>query len=253
MSITLKACRVTILVKAFPQYSTKYEETVCCAGITEHGEFKRLYPIRYRNLAKDAAFNRWDWVNFKYETPLRDRRKESCHVMEDKIKIVGKMPKKDRSIFLNRYVSESVRSASDKGMSLALIRPKNPKFIIKKRKSSELEEEKEKYERAVKQKSLLDKDLEAIVPVRYKFMFKFEDEAEQHTYTAGDWETSAMFNREEKRKGADKAIEWMKRVFDEEYPQKGMLFCVGNVARRPHTWTLLGVIRADHPNQGTLF
>jgi hypothetical protein len=29
--------RVRILVKAFPQPSTKHEETVCCAGVTEDG------------------------------------------------------------------------------------------------------------------------------------------------------------------------------------------------------------------------
>lgn len=239
-------------MKAFPQYSTKYEETVCCAGITEHGEFKRLYPIRYRKLAKDAAFNRWDWVDFKYYAPLRDRRPESCHVLEDQIKIDGKMPKRDRSMFLNRYVSDSVDAAANKGMSLALIRPKNPKFIIKEKKASDLEKEMQKYREAVKQKSLLEKDLKAIVPVRYRFKFKFHDGSGSHTYTAGDWETSAMFNNEEKRNGAEKAIERMERVFNEEYPQKGMLFCVGNVARRPHTWTLLGIIRADHPNQGLL-
>ncbi len=27
--------RIRILVKAFPQPSTKHEETVCCAGVTE--------------------------------------------------------------------------------------------------------------------------------------------------------------------------------------------------------------------------
>ena len=30
--------RVRILVKAFPQPSTKHEETVCCAGVTEDGQ-----------------------------------------------------------------------------------------------------------------------------------------------------------------------------------------------------------------------
>lgn len=250
---TPKTCRAIILVKAFPQYSTRYGETVCCAGITKDGEFKRLYPIRYRFLGKNAAFNRWDWVNFEYQEPPKDRRLESCHVLDDNIKIEGTMPKKDRSIFVNRYVSKSVRSAAENGMSLALIRPKNSKFTIRDKNISDLEEEKEKYQKAVRQKSLLHKDLKAIVPVPYEFTFKFQDEAGRHTYKAGDWETSAMFNREAKRKGTDKALEWMSRVFNKEYPQKGMLFCVGTIAQYPKTWILLGVIRADHPSQGTLF
>jgi len=43
--------RIRILVKAFPQPSTKHEETVCCAGVTEDGlELLRLYPIRNRQI-----------------------------------------------------------------------------------------------------------------------------------------------------------------------------------------------------------
>lgn len=30
---------ICILVKAYPQPSQKYEETVCCAGVTEDGRF----------------------------------------------------------------------------------------------------------------------------------------------------------------------------------------------------------------------
>ena len=68
MSEMLKTCRVIILVKAFPQPSVNHIETVCCAGITESGEFKRLFPIWYRNLGKDSAFNRWDsgWCTAVY-------------------------------------------------------------------------------------------------------------------------------------------------------------------------------------------
>ena len=49
--------RIRILVKALPQPSTKHEETVCCAGVTEDGrELLRLYPIRYRRLPKGDQY-----------------------------------------------------------------------------------------------------------------------------------------------------------------------------------------------------
>ena len=254
MSETLKTCRVTILVKAFPQPSVKHVETVCCAGITERGELKRLFPIRYRNLGKDSAFNRWDWVSFEYRKPTSDPRWESCHVMEDRIKIDGHLSSRHRSMFLNRYVSDSVQSAIENGQSLALIRPKKPKFVVKKKKTSDLEKEKEKYMMTVNQKSLLDKDLKAIQPVPYEFRFKFYDESSRHDYKAGDWETSAMFNRAVKREGSDEmALEWMNRIFNKEYPEKGMLFCVGNIARYPKTWQLLGVLRVNDVDQDEFF
>ena len=254
MSEMLKTCRVIILVKAFPQPSVNHIETVCCAGITESGEFKRLFPIRYRNLGKDSAFNRWDWVSFEYRKPTRDPRRESCRVIEERIKIDGHLSERSRSVFLNRYVSQSVESAAKSGKSLALIRPIEPTFVIKEKKISDLEKEKEKYTMAVRQMSLLDKDLKAIQPVPYEFRFKFQDKSGSHDYKAGDWETSAMFNRAAKREGSDeKALEWMSRIFNKDYPEKGMLFCVGNIARYPKTWQLLGVLRVNDADQDELF
>lgn len=254
MSETLKTCRVIILVKAFPQPSVAHGETVCCAGITESGEFKRLFPIRYRNLGKDSAFNRWDWVSFEYQKPPRDSRRESCRVIEERIRIDGCLSERNRSMFLNRYVSTSVHSAAESGKSLALIRPRETKFIIKEKKIADLKKEEEKYKNAVKQMSLLDKDLKAIKPVPYEFRFEFHDGSGPHDYKANDWETSAMFNRAAKREGSDeKALEWMERIFNKDYPEKSMLFCVGNIAKYPKTWQLLGVLRVDDVDQDELF
>lgn len=254
MSEMLKTCRVIILVKAFPQPSVSHGETVCCAGITERGEFRRMFPIRYRNLDRNAAFRRWDWVSFGYRKPTSDPRLESCRVMEDHIKIDGHLSVRHRSIFLNRYVSESVRSAAEDGKSLALIRPRKVKFLIKEKKIVDLRKEEEKYKNAVKQMSLLDKDLKAIKPVPYEFRFKFHDGSGPHEYKANDWETSAMFNRAAKREGSEeKALAWMDRIFNKDYPEKGMLFCVGNIAKYPKTWQLLGVLRVNDVDQAALF
>lgn len=87
MSATPRDCRVTILVKALPQRSPTHGETVCCAGVTAQGEFKRLYPVRFRHLKEGSSFSRWDNVDFKYVAPTRDSRRESCRVFEDTISI----------------------------------------------------------------------------------------------------------------------------------------------------------------------
>ncbi len=42
--------RVCVLVKAYPQPSQKYEETVCVAAVTEDHRLLRLYPVRFRHL-----------------------------------------------------------------------------------------------------------------------------------------------------------------------------------------------------------
>jgi hypothetical protein len=70
----------------------------------------------------------------------------------------------------------------------------------------------------------------------------------------GDWEAHAMFFNGRRREGSDQAaLDWMSKTFNEEYPRKGMLFCVGNMAKRHHTWQLLGVLRVDDTGQTSLF
>ena len=61
-----------------------------------------------------------------------------------------------------------------------------------------------------------------------------------------------MFWRESRRTSQTKALEWMDRVFNEGYPKQGMAFAIGNQAKRPQAWQLLGVIRLDELNQGAL-
>lgn len=100
MSVTPQSCRVSILVKALPQRSATHGETVCCAGVTADGQFKRLFPVRFRHLSDDSSFGRWDWVEFKYQLPTSDKRAESCHVWENSIRKEGQMPERDRAPFL---------------------------------------------------------------------------------------------------------------------------------------------------------
>ena len=86
--VVAKQEQALILVKAFPQPSQKYEETVCCAGVNAQGEFVRLYPIRYRHLPPEKRFERWDVLEYEATRPTDDWRPESRHVNEDSIRIV---------------------------------------------------------------------------------------------------------------------------------------------------------------------
>jgi len=107
---------------------------------------------------------------------------------------------------------------------------------------------------AARQGSFFDDELKALEPSPYEFRFKFEDDAGAHDYANGDWEAHAMFFRESRRTGSDQAaLEWMSRKFNEEYRERGMLFCLGNMAKRPQTWQLLGVLRVDDTGQQALF
>ncbi len=249
MSISPISSRVIILVKALPQPSKTYGETVCCAGMTAEGNWKRLFPVRYRHLQGEQSFKRWDWVNFNYRPPTKDLRKESCHVYEDSIQIDGEFAKGGRAAFFSRLIEKSAKHAFENGKSLALIRPRKTRFSYKKKSLADIEEEKQGYKLAAQQDSFFDEKQTDLEPSPYEFRFSFEDDSGPHTYQDGDWETHAMFYNQRRRSNEQEALRWMEQTFNEDYPKRGMVFAIGNMAKRPQTWQLLGVIRLDESKQ----
>lgn len=244
----LQSARVTILVKALPQPSKTYGETVCCAGVTTEGKWLRLFPVRFRHL-KEASFSRWDWVRFQYERPKADRRHESCHVYEETIKKDGQLLGRERSALLEPLLVSSAQDAHEQGHSLALVRPRNTRFIYRAKKPADIEADREAYRRAARQTSFFDEELAALDPSPFEFKFRFDDAAGSHEYQNGDWEAHAMFWRERQRTSEAEALRWMDGIFNDEYPRRGMVFALGNMAKRPQTWQLLGVLRLDEANQ----
>ena len=252
MPSTPQVGRVVIIVKALPRPSKLYGETVCCAGITSDRQWKRLFPIRFRQLKGESSFSRWQWVKFTYGRPKADVRLESCHVHEESISVDGTLSRGERGRLINPMILGSAADAQALGHSLAFIRPRNTKFFYKRKSASEIQTEREAFRAAASQTAMFDKELAEVEPSPFRFRFKFDDEAGQHNFENGDWEAHAMFWRERNRTSEEAALKWMDAKFNEEYPARGMVFAIGNLAKRPHTWQLLGVVRVDEIDQGEL-
>ncbi|MFD2844777.1 hypothetical protein [Paracoccus cavernae] len=222
--------------------------------MTAYGEFKRLFPVRFRHLKGESAFKRWDWVKFSYRVPTSDRRAESCHVAEESILIDGDLPRGERSKFLDPLISGSAKQAAAKGKSLALLRPRSTEFYYRRKSEKTLESERNAYKKAVSQGSFLDDPLEAIEPTPYHFKFRFIDDDGRHDYTNADWELHAWFFRLQRELGNDQAaLDMISQKMNGDYPRNGMMFAIGNIAKRPQVWQLLGVLRVDHQSQSSLF
>ena len=218
-------------MKALPQPSKKHGETVCCAGVTVHGEWKRPFPIRFRHLQGNHSFSRWHWVNFRYTKPTHDSRVERCRIHEESLAVKGTLPKSERATFLESLVLPSISAAVERGQSLALIRPKNPRFIYRTKSPAKIAGERETLTRAASQTSLFDQDLAALDPSPFEFRFIFEDDS-RHNFQNGDWEAHALFYNGKKRGMSDQEVlDRMDNVFNVTYPQRGMLFAVGNQAK----------------------
>ena len=83
-----------VLVKATPQPSTKYGDTVCVAGaLLGQGPARwiRLYPIPFRYLESAAKFRKYQTVKVELRPTSGDYRPESAKVNLEQI-VGGPLP-----------------------------------------------------------------------------------------------------------------------------------------------------------------
>ena len=89
--------KVLITVKAYPNPSRKYSETVCVAGIdVDNRQWVRLYPIPFRDLDKDKRFKKYSIIQAKVVKARDDMRLESYKVNIYSIKILDYFDTKDK-------------------------------------------------------------------------------------------------------------------------------------------------------------
>jgi hypothetical protein len=245
--------KVLVLVKALPHVGERHGETVCCAGVTLDGEWRRQYPIHFRRL-RDSQFRRWQWIDYDWIAPgADDKRRESRRVQEDTIVVGEMMSEKERAQFLAPIITGSTAEAASKGMSLTLVRPTKSKFRWRPKTVDQLADERRAYESAARQSSFFDKELRALDPCPYAFHFDWTDaDGMTHKATCDDWETAATYYRREKTMGSRAALADMEKTFGEEYPARGMAFAMGTHSRRPEQWLLVGVLRLDPVHQTSL-
>ncbi|MBP3524124.1 MAG: hypothetical protein J6M56_11215 [Clostridia bacterium] len=132
--MTSEKKRVLITVKTYPHPSKKMKETVCTAGITDDGQWIRLYPIPYRYLAEPTSFHIFDWIDVMAtkRPPQKDRRPESYAVDCSSIRKVRYLDSKkdalERYEYIRKKEKDSLETVLDEhekmGTSLSAIRPK---------------------------------------------------------------------------------------------------------------------------------
>lgn len=247
--------RVTILVKALPQPSKKHSETVCCAGISASGEWKRLFPVRFRHLGPNAGFTRWDIVEYEFERPRTDNRTESCRVFEDSITPVDRVTSAQKKANLvNPLIVASELEAAEKGASLAVIRPEDPELVWKSRTAAEIDRIRAAFEDQAKQASMFDKVLDTLEPCPYEIKMRFRDgDGKKREKLCGDWETSAAFFKLRNKYSEEAALRHLQDTYCRKYVEAGLVFALGDMASRPKTWQLLGMFPVQQTPQMDFF
>lgn len=78
--------RVLITVRTYPNPAWKGIEVSCTAGVTDDGQWIRLFPVPYRYLDKESKFRKYDWIEAEV-TKHSDSRPESYRLNYDSIQM----------------------------------------------------------------------------------------------------------------------------------------------------------------------
>jgi len=258
--------RARILVKAYPQPSRTYEETVCVAAISEDGrEMLRLFPIRYRNLPKDRQFDRFDLIEFDTELPRDDFRPESRHVVEDSIRIVGYgdgVSDAAKVRLWKPFIVPTLRELHEQNKatkrSFGIVRPDpgSVKFFVKATKDV-ADDDRAMNQVAYQQVSLFEAPLAKLPTPEYAFGYKFTSGGHAHEHLIHDWEVQAAYIKYQRRYG-DGALDMLKQMYGERIPTHNLHFILGTMKAHPQTFIIIGLLRSpvspdDLDKQPSLF
>ena len=235
-----------MLVKALPQPSKTYGETVCCAGIDLYGNWLRLYPVSFRTLEQSKKFGRWDHIKFNWRLPNDDKRLESRRVDQQSIEIVGQLRKSERGRFLGKAIVTSLNRQREAGKRFALLKPEIIAFKIERKDSAEINDEKQMFDAIRAQDDLFARQVtNNYNPCPYNFKYRYRTDDGIREGTCQDWEVEATYHNWSRDYGEERALQDIERVFGKEYPAKGVLLAMGTHSLHQDTWLINGVVRQD--------
>lgn len=228
--------RLLVLAKASPIVSRSYEHLVCVAGITDKGEWRRVYPIPWKVFwkTKGSPFKKKSWIEYELagEDPS-DHRQESRKIIPETIRFIEDVPFSEIKANLDERVTslEELTSINHKEVSLGVIKPRILDFMWG--KASHYEEMLEKQKQQTLDKTSAVK---IEIPEReFRYAFKCSESCDtEHNMLCEDWEVSELFRNCKANMGKpgyenmeavcqkvkEKMLDWMKT-------RKELYFVVG--------------------------
>lgn len=248
-----------ILIKAQPHRSSKYFETVCCAGVGRDQTWRRQYPVPFRILSDSQKFKRWNWIRYKFTRSKEDLRAESQKVIPESLQVIGEIKKNERASFLDPLVRASFSEADSKRESLTLIRPRSLALQAIPKTPQEIALEAVKHGELANQLSMFDATAKPLTPCPMRFVAKWRDQdGKDRTHECDDWETAAAFSRFEREYGRTEGLQALRRKYEDEYMRAGLVLAFSTHKRRnaefgtQNQWLLVGMIRLDKVAQPSL-
>ena len=215
--------KILILVKTYPTFSKKYFELVCTAGINEKGEWRRIYPVPFRELSDLEQYKKYQWVEMDIERNKSDPRPESYKLRAGAaIKISGEPIKTSNNWSLRKGALENtpfytrldeIIESANKENKLSLCQFKPSKIIGLKVEAAERQWS-ENIQNQIKAENAqgvlfedMQREIKLVKKVPYKFSYRFADDVgKESTLMIEDWEINALYWRCLKESQGDERV-----------------------------------------------
>jgi hypothetical protein len=251
--------QVLVTVKAYPQPSRSFGETVCVAGVRTDGEaptWIRLYPVAYRDLAFTDRFRKYEFINLRAFRSASDQRPESYKPNIPSARL-GEFVGAERNWARRWEYLESLAGAitacelyarqdDPKAPSLGLIKPRlvdrldiepNDEFTADKRQLANL----------AAAGDLFQAERVALEPAPYKLKYHYfcmTKECRGHSQTLIDWEAGQAARRwRADGRSDDELVDLLRQKFYRQLcaSDRDTYFFLGNQHQHRRSFLVLGV------------
>ncbi|MCA2690626.1 MAG: hypothetical protein GPJ27_04415 [Microcystis aeruginosa L111-01] len=246
--------KILIATKTYPSISTKYQETVCTAGILLSEEenplqWIRIYPIRYRYLDFDKRYPRWAIVSAKIKRNDQDYRPESFRIDDNSLQIIRKIDTtnnwQERKSLVLSLQFRSIADIQAQGKSLGIIKPKSIERFFSKKTSREWNQ---KQQAVLNQLDLFEPNID-LEKIPYQFVYQFTDEDNvPHKYSISDWEIMELYRKCRDRsqlsglEAEQYALEKVRQKLEDDFLEsKDLYFIVGNLKNHAKSFMIIGL------------
>ena len=234
-----------VLAKANPTPSKKYKFLVCVAGITENGEWRRIFPIPWEVFigSSDVKFKKKQWIEYELVSDKSpDGRPESRKIKPYSIKPLHEETFKNIKNMLEERLTtlEELQDKRRYECSLGVIKPE-----IIDMEWQDYSKSVDKVENFKKQKTLYGDTIYTLETIDKKFQYEFRCSntcPRPHKIMCEDWELSELYRKLRKRYDENTACNLVKKKFTEGIYYKGHTYFIMGTHNKFNTWLVISVI-----------
>lgn len=236
-----------ITVKAYPNPSQKYRETVCVAGVTKEEGWIRLYPISFRHLPKSLQFKKYQIVHLRMRKH-EDPRPESFRPDQESFRLGRFLSPangwSERKSWLlptaKASMCELLALQRENVASLGMFKPKEICDLV-------IEKADKEWNSIVHQLDFFGSPGKPLAPIPFRFKYSYvcdDHRCKGHEQTIVDWEACELYRKLQESESSEHAIKakmrqkWIDEIWSRA---KDSYLIVGNQRIHPRSFLILGV------------